>query len=78
MVGFTSQDAHAYDVFVHAVDLYLHGDGDGRAGALAAMRGAIRAVQPKFAWLLRESIPAIGDWGHVEEIVSQLEKGERE
>jgi hypothetical protein len=69
---FTGQDAPAFSLFVHAVQLYLYGDMDGRLGALEAMRGALRGMQSKCWWLCKAAIPAIGDWGHEAEIWDQL------
>lgn len=60
--AFTGQDMAAFKVFVHAVDLYGRGDGDGRRGALLAMRGALLGMQRACWPVARASIPGVLDW----------------
>jgi hypothetical protein len=73
---FTSQDSAAFSVFVHAMELWCHSDATGNEAACAIMREALRAMQPKLRHLCKLVIPAVGDWGHVDEIWPQLEAGE--
>jgi hypothetical protein len=65
---FTGQDHKAFAAFVHLVELYLCSDSEGQLAALAAMRACLRAAQPKTHHVFKAAIPAVGDWGHEDEI----------
>ena len=60
---FTGQDYQAYSTFLHAVNLYAYGDGEGRRHALGCMRHAVLSMQPSVRWIARETIPHVLDWG---------------
>ena len=70
--GFTAQDSHAFSCFVHAMELWCVGT---RAPAIAIMAAALGAMQEKHRYLCKQAIPAIGDWGHVDEIWPQIGLG---
>lgn len=61
--GFTGQDFPAWEAFVHGLELYTRCDHTGQPYAIACMRGAVMAMQPKLRWVARETIPWASDWG---------------
>lgn len=65
---FTGQDHAALSVFVHAAALYGRADMAGEQGALEAMRGAARAMQPQLRHMARDVIPAMLDWSSIAEV----------
>jgi hypothetical protein len=71
---FTGQDWSAWHAFVYAVELYGRGDADGRRGAIVAMRALLASAQrgATIEQIFIQTIPAILDWSHVNEIWPQL------
>lgn len=70
---FTGQNTAAFNVFVHAMELWVYGDHVARESALGIMRHAMLAMQQKVRYLCKQVIPAIGDWGHIDEIWPKID-----
>lgn len=74
---FTGQDASGWHAFVYLVQMWGRGDYVGRDAAIIAMRAVLSGVQSKecIHQVFCQTIPAILDWSHVEEIWPQLLQG---
>lgn len=62
---FTGQDWSAWLSFCYLLQLWGRGGGD---DAIDAMRATLRCCQTKCHPVFVQTIPAMLDWGHVEEI----------
>lgn len=66
---FTGQDWPAWIAFVYLLQTWGSGGGE---QAIVAMRETVKCAQPKVRELFVQAIPAMLDWGHVEEIWPRL------
>ena len=65
----TGQDVAAWNAFVYLVRTWCVGGGE---QAVEAMRETLLCAQPKVWPLFLQAIPAVGDWGHAEQLWPQL------
>lgn len=68
----TGQDYPAYRTFLHALELYIYCDDEGRKHALLCMYHAVKAMQPHTQWVCRASIPHLLDWGDQQTLWPQI------
>jgi len=71
---FTGQDASGWRAFVYLIEMWGRSDHVGQDSAILAMRSVLLGVQNKECVLqvFVQSISAILDWGHVDQIWPQL------
>jgi hypothetical protein len=62
----TGQDFRALHAIAGCWQLAVNSDSDGEAGALAAVRALLPALQPKCRLFARCLIPFAGDWEHID------------
>ncbi len=74
---FTQQDASGWRAFAYLVELWGVGDAAGRETAIVAMRAVLGGVQNKESihQVFCQTIPALLDWSHADEIWPQLLAG---
>lgn len=73
----TGQDFRALEAFAHLLDCYGSADEEGRTALITCMGTLLRAMQPKIHETAKAMIPAILDYGFVDQMWPGIQRAYR-